>query len=292
MDPVDNGQGENQNNENAQEVTNADSHYDLSTANQTEEKYNPAWQEMMGAVPESLHPLITPHLKKWDDNFSQVQSRYAPYKPLLEKNVPYEQIDRALQLANYLNTQPELVYQELHNRYGQQSGQGQQENNENEEDNFDDEEQENLQTQYDLESDPRWIAQQQQMQAMQNFLAERYQQEQDDILNQEINNEWAALETSSGQKFDEDTRVEIINRAIQIADREGPNAVPDLSKGYQAYNAFVSKVRNEKANNTAPDVLGGNGGLPVQKVNYGEMNANDRQNRIAAMVQALAEGNK
>lgn len=287
MDPVDNGQGENQNNENAQEVTNADSHYDLSTANQTEEKYNPAWQEMMGAVPESLHPLITPHLKKWDDNFSQVQSRYAPYKPLLEKNIPYENIDRALQLAQIMNSQPELVYQELHNRYGQQSEQGQQENENEEQEEFEDDVN---QTQYDLESDPRWIAQTQQLQAMQQFLQDQYQKEQDSILETEINNEWAALETSAGTKFDDDTRTEIINRAIAIADRD--NSEPDLAKGYQSYQAFVSKVRNERANNTAPDVMGGSGGLPVQKVNYGKMSPNDRQNKIAAMVQALAEGNQ
>lgn len=285
MDPVDNGQGENQNTD---ATANVDANYDLSTANNTEEKYNPAWQEMMGAVPESLHPLITPHLKKWDDNFSQVQSRYAPYKPLLEKNIPYENIDRALQLAQIMNSQPELVYQELHNRYGQQSEQGQQEN-ENEE--FEDGEEENEPRQYDLESDPRWIAQQQQLQGMQQFLQEQYQKEQDTILEQEINQEWNQLETSAGTKFDDDTRTEIINRAIAIADREGPNAVPDLAKGFQSYQAFVSKVRNERANNTAPDVMGGSGGLPVQKVNYGQMSSNERQNKIAAMVQALAEGN-
>lgn len=288
MDPnlEENGQGENLN-QDSTGVSNVDANYDLSTANQSEEKYNPAWQEMMGAVPESLHPLITPHLKKWDDNFSQVQSRYAPYKPLLEKNIPYENIDRALQLAQIMNSQPELVYQELHNRYGQQSEQGQQENENEEQEEFEDDVN---QTQYDLESDPRWIAQTQQLQAMQQFLQDQYQKEQDSILETEINNEWAALETSAGTKFDDDTRTEIINRAIAIADRD--NSEPDLAKGYQSYQAFVSKVRNERANNTAPDVMGGSGGLPVQKVNYGKMSANDRQNKIAAMVQALAEGNQ
>lgn len=287
MDPEENGQGLEQNNQ-QENVENVDQQGNAEVQPQTEpEKSNPYWEKVLNEIPSEFHGRITPTFKEWDDNFSKVQSQYAPYKQLVERNVPYEQIDKSLQLAQLLSTNPELVYQELHNRFGQQSEQGQQEN-EDEDDDFESDEPQA----YDLEKDPRWIAQQEQLQAMQNFFMSQQQAQMDQEIETEIDNEFTALEQQIGRKLDEDERVEVINRSIYLADKEGPNAVPDLAKGYEAYNAFVSKVRNTRPNNTAPDVLSGNGGHAIPPSRLKSTNSEERINYIAEMLKANAQNNQ
>lgn len=83
-----------------------------------------------------------------------------------------------------------------------------------------------------------------------------------------------------------------MNRAIWLADQVGPDEIPDLRKGYQNYVEFVSQVRNERPNNTAPDVLSGNGGLPVQRKTMGQMSQEERIQHIAAMAEAMSKNNQ
>lgn len=284
MDPdLENGQGEVQDNgqENLEQST--------AAPEQVEEKRNPAWDEVLNILPQEFHNQVTPAFKKWDENFSKVQSQYAPYKPLVEKNVPFEQIDKAMQIAHLLNVNPQLVYQELHKQFGQQqSEQGPPEENDEEED------QELEEGEFDLTKDPRFVAQQEQLQQMQQYLQSQFEAQQQLELDRAIANEWKQLEATAngGQPFDEDIRTEIINRACWLADieeqRTGKEVEPDLAKGYEHYQQFVSKVRNTRANNTAPDVLNGNGGVPSQKVDLKD--SNNLQDHIIATLKAMNQG--
>lgn len=255
-----------------------------------EVKDNPAWKEVYDLLPSEFHPLIQPKLKSWDDNFAKVQSQYAPYKPLVERGVPYEAIQTSMDFAQLLNSNPRAVYDELAKRFGF-SEQGQQQVEEQEPEPKDGEE---VFEPQDLSKNPQFA----QLQEAYNKLEQRiqyedqqkqaWQAEQQAI--QEINSEWQAIEAKVGQ-LPPEVKTEIIRRSVFIADQKGPNAVPSLAEGYNDYAAFVSRVRNTRANASAPSVLPGNGSPPAQRKNYGQMDESEFVDTIAQMAKALAEGN-
>jgi len=94
--------------------------------------YNPAWNNLMEKLPSALHPMITPELKSWDEKFQQqlqqVHSQYEPYKPFLDNQVSPEALQQAYDLFELINTNPQLVYEQMQSFYGF-GGQGQEENN-------------------------------------------------------------------------------------------------------------------------------------------------------------------
>lgn len=96
------------------------------------ESTNPAWQPLLDKLPSEFVPLVTPQLKEWDTKFQeqlqQVHSQYEPYKPFLEQQVPAEQLEQAYNLFNLINTNPELVFQQMQEFYGF-GGQGQEDPN-------------------------------------------------------------------------------------------------------------------------------------------------------------------
>jgi uncharacterized protein YdcH (DUF465 family) len=258
----------------------------------TEVKDNPAWQEVYDLLPTEFHSLIQPKLKAWDDNFAKVQSQYSPYKPFLEKNVPFEALQTSMDFANLLNADPEAVYRELGRRFGF-SGQGQQQVEEKKPPVQ--EEQEELFEPQDLSKNPQFAQLQQAYQQLEQRIQQednsrqQYQLEQQTVS--EINREWAALEAKTGS-LPQDVKAEIIRRSIFIADQKGHDAVPMISEGYQDYAGFVSRVRNQRANTSAPDVMSGNGAMPSAKKPMGKMTSDEFEDHIAEMARALSEGNK
>lgn len=77
------------------------------------EGVNPAWKPLLDALPESLHGIVTPHLKQWDkttqDKLQEVRDSYKDYeayKPLVDSKVPLENIGAALQFVNELSQDP------------------------------------------------------------------------------------------------------------------------------------------------------------------------------------------
>lgn len=254
-------------------------------------KDNPAWQEVYDLLPAEFHPMIQPKLKAWDDNFAKVQSQYSPYKPLLEKNVPYEAINTSLEFANLLNANPRAVYEELGKRFGfSEQGQQQVEEKKPVEPELPDG---GFEPQ-DLSKNPQFAQLQQAYQQLEQRIQQEDQQRQEYQLQQqvqaEVNSEWQQLESKVGQ-LPPDIKAEIIRRSIFIADQKGPNTIPMIEEGYRDYAGFVSRVRNQRANAQAPDVLAGNGAMPSAKKPMGQMSSDEFEDHIAAMAKALAEGN-
>lgn len=263
-----------------------------SGTEQPEVKDNPAWKEVYDLLPAEFHPMIQPKLKSWDDNFAKVQSQYAPYKPLVERGVPFDAIQTSMDFANLVNSNPRAVWDELGKRYGF-SGQGQQQVEENDpEDN--EEPGDGVFEPQDLSKNPQFAQLQQSYQQLEQRLAQEEQAKQAYAEEQralsEINNEWSQIEAKAG-KLPEEVKAEIVRRSIFIGDTRGDGNY-SLAEGYADYANFVSRVRNTRANNTAPDVMPGNGGLPKAKKSYGEMNEDEFVDSIAQMAKALAEGNK
>jgi hypothetical protein len=261
--------------------------------NQPEEvKLNPAWNKVLEPLPQEFHKQITPHLQEWDSNFAKVQSEYAPYKPLLENNVPFESIQKAFQLAELLNANPRAVYDELGQRFGFNSGQGQQQV-EDEKDDTDDQ-LDVGQQQFDITKNPQFVQLQNAFNALQQGITQQQEQEiraqQEAQAQREIDSEFAALESKTG-KLDESVKTEIVRRAIMLGDARGDGQY-HIEEGYRDYAAFVNRIRNSRANSTAPDVLNGNGGIPQTKRKYSEMDEEERVNHWAAMAERIANENQ
>lgn len=256
-------------------------------------KDNPAWKEVYDLLPTEFHPLIQPKLKGWDDNFAKVQSQFAPYKPLVERGVPYEAIQTSMDFANLVNSNPRAVWDELGKRYGF-SGQGQQQVEEDDLEGEDEDSTENgMFEPQDLSKNPQFAQLQQAYQALEQRLQAEDQAKQEyaeqQAAVQEINSEWAAIESKTG-KLPEEVRTEILRRSVILGDLRGDGNY-SLTEGYNDYANFVSKVRNTRANNTAPDVMPGNGGLPKAGKPMGKMDESEFVDHIAQMAKALAEGN-
>lgn len=74
---------------------------------------NPAWGEILDKTPSALHPMMTPVFEKWDKNFQDVQTKYAPYKEFVEQGVTPETIQQSLQITRLLNENPRAVYDQM-----------------------------------------------------------------------------------------------------------------------------------------------------------------------------------
>lgn len=78
---------------------------------------HPAWQEILDVLPDSLHELVTPTLKKWDEGvnnkLTEVRSQYDPYKDLIENETDPVLIGQALGLVQQLNDNPAQVLEQV-----------------------------------------------------------------------------------------------------------------------------------------------------------------------------------
>src|SRR5690349_15512817 len=83
-----------------------------------EVKLNPAWNAVLEPLPQEFHKQVMPKLQEWDDNFAKVQSDFAPYKPLLDNNVRFEDIQKAFSLVDLINSNPRAVWDQLGQRFG------------------------------------------------------------------------------------------------------------------------------------------------------------------------------
>lgn len=256
----------------------------------SEIKIDPNWQKVLDTLPNEFHKQVLPTFKEWDTNFAKVQSDFAPYKPLLENKVPYEAIQQAFQLAELVSSDPQAVYEELGRRFGF-GGSGQGPKQVEEEDDLTDD------PNYDpsdISKNPQFVQLQQQLQQLQGNIQQQSQQEmqrrEEQAAMQEINTEWSAIESRTG-KLSDDVRTEITRRAIFIGDSRGDGKY-SLEEGYKDYAAFVNKVRNSRANATAPAVLSGNGGIPQSKKNLGNMDDDERIDYIASFAERIAKENQ
>lgn len=74
---------------------------------------NPAWESLLGEIPEDLHEKITPHLQEWDRGVQQRFASYEPYKEFLDGGVDAENLRMGLGLLQAIEQDPKSVYEAL-----------------------------------------------------------------------------------------------------------------------------------------------------------------------------------
>src|SRR5678815_523547 len=74
---------------------------------------NPAWQDILNVLPDSLHSTVKPALEKWDQGvqqrFQTVHSQYEPFKPFLDSGVDPQNINYALAILDKIENDPRSI---------------------------------------------------------------------------------------------------------------------------------------------------------------------------------------
>lgn len=90
---------------------------------------NPAWEPVLGVLPEQFHEVVTPHFQKWDqeaqnriESVNSQLKQFEAYKPFVEHGITPDEVEQGLRLMYEINNNPQSVYQALADAYkfGQQ----------------------------------------------------------------------------------------------------------------------------------------------------------------------------
>lgn len=209
---------------------------------------HPAWNEMLEALPSSLHSTVTPFLqqrdKSYQDGINKVHSQYEPFKPYLENNIPQDRINYALQVAQAIEERPEEMIKALQEFTGMSkkdatavvneatSEPGQVESDVPEE----------------LLNHPKFQEMEKQLQTVAQYLVSQRQEEEQRAQDEQLETELAGLRTKHGE-FDEEY---VLTWAINHPDKSLDDAVA-------AYKSKVNEILEQNRRNPAPKVLPGGG---------------------------------
>jgi hypothetical protein len=251
---------------------------------------NPSWNEVLSAIPQSLHDTIRPVLQKWDqgvqDRFAAVHSQYDPYKPFVEKKVDPEAIDAALQLYGVLEKDPQRLYDELAAYLGVSappSGQGQQQQPEQDLGEFQD-------AQFDITRDPRFQALAQQQEQMQQFLMQQAKEQEERSAQVWLDTQLSKVHQSFKAKGIEPSMGYVMGVASGKINT-GTDPEKAITEAVAQYEAEINKIRSlPVANNGAPPVLAPSGATPSTPFNPAALSEQDAKKLMGEMLsQAFKE---
>lgn len=240
---------------------------------------NPAWNELLSAVPQEFHPHLQKGFGEWDkgvqQRFQKVQQQYAPYKELADLKVDPTEINEAMQFRHLLQTSPKEVFdwlQEQH-KFGQVS-QGQEENKV---------ETLELDENEAFFNDPRY----KEVASKAAFAEQAIQKFNQDAVTAKAN-EQVAIETTKVQaEFPGLDIASVATYALGLSQQTGKS--PNLYEAAQAMSGFVPNVTPvvPRASDSAPPVVSGNRGLPgTPPPNYGAMSSDARSKLVAELMNA------
>jgi hypothetical protein len=235
---------------------------------------NPAWNDVLSAVPEDVHSQITPHLRNWDQNFQRVQSDFAPYKEFKEANISPDQIRMGMGIMQALEQNPKQVYELLQQQFnfGEEPGQGETENAPTDDlDNLPDSVKEQLglipELQKQLDTVMQWAVTQQSASS---------EAQEDEALDNLI----SGLKSQHGE-FDERYVLSLMQAGV------------DPQDAIKEYHSFVEKVSSDAQRPRAPKILGSGGIVPgEQALDPRKMTPQDTKSLVAQMLAQSAAQNR
>lgn len=85
--------------------------------NENDNNGHPAWDNVLNIIPEEFHDQVKTHFQQWDkgveDRFSEVHSKYDPYKDFVENEVDASQLKMGLGILQAIEQDPKQVYEAL-----------------------------------------------------------------------------------------------------------------------------------------------------------------------------------
>ena len=255
---------------------------------------HPAWNEILSAVPQSLHDAVRPTLEKWDQGVSQkleqVHSQYNPYKQFVENNVPPDQIQAGLQLFQVLNTDPQRLYNELANFLGiNTGGQGQAPQNQQQPGTQD--LGEFADPQIDLEKDPRFQALAQSQQQVVQMLQQQQVQETERAANVWLDSTLMTAQQTFKAKYNQDLDTNYVLGVAMSKINAGENPDKALGTAVAMYEQAYNRIRaTPTANSSAPPVLTPSGATPANNFDPAKLSEGNRKKLMGEMLtQAFKE---
>lgn len=243
---------------------------------------HPAWEEILSGaeVPEAYKPLLRKTFQQWDEGVNkkfeelhQVQSQFEPYKPFIENNVEPQQLERAYQIMQMIEKNPEGFYQQMGDFYkfnqgqtAQASGQGQQVDDVDEYDISGEEE----------TPDPRYQQLEQQQQLIAQALVQMHQKEENAAADRQLEAELAQLREERGE-FDE-------NFVLNVA----ANTNGDLKGAVDKYFEIVASVQGKpRPGSNFPKVVSPSSGTPQTPVNPAELDSRGTKDLALQVLQRM-----
>lgn len=254
------------------EVTSNETPQGQPSENGTGESGNPAWNEILGTLPDSLHPVVRPALEKWDKNYQsgiqKVHSQYEPYKPLLDAGFDPQTIQYSLALLDKMENSPREIYDALAEHNGWTGEQGQPEPE------VDD-------TEYDpetTESNPRLDRAEKLSEAVAEYIMDQQQKQEQAAEDADLDTEITSLQEQHGIDPGDKTADKIV-MGLMLA-----GATPE-----QAFNEYVEMTQQiatrPKANDNAPTVLSSGGGVPRSGITVDQLKKpSDRKALVANLL--------
>lgn len=246
---------------------------------------NPAWSPMLEALPTQLHHVVTPHLTQWDKNFQtevqKAQQQFEPWKQLADSGIDPEM---AYGILNLMNTNPQVLVENMIKYYGLDLGQGQAQPGTGtppsplDELNLDQIQDPNAQ-QVDLTQHPEFQKLQLQNQQLMQMFEQKAQEDIQARANAEIDAEIAAIKKD---------HPEVDEKALIMFAANTPG-IQNMQQAYDSMVAYNQQVLQSRPTNLAPPVLAPGGGTPAaQSVDVAHMGRKDTRNLVAQLLEARA----
>lgn len=217
---------------------------------------NPAWNDLLGVIPQEVHEQVIPHLKNWDSGVEQKFQQYAPYKSFIENNVNVDELQTGYGILQALNEDPKKVYEAIAEHYGLGS------------------------TIEEIDDDPDPGALPPEiMEKLQGF--EKFQEQVSQLLvsqkeqelikaaEVELETELSDLSKKYGE-FDEQIVIPLMQSGMKAED------------AVKRYFTLMDQIATKKARPTPPNILGGNaGGVPAGGVDPRKLSNQETRNLVA-----------
>lgn len=244
---------------------------------------NPAWSELLDALPGGLHGIVKPHLEKWDkgveQRFQTVQSRYQPYQPLIEQGRTPEELMQGYQLMQMIATNPRQFYDRMTEHYasewGLNSGQGQGENDDWDSEPTEDGEptdpmyQQLQQAQQELAQQQGTIAQ---------YLASQVEQQERAAADAEVEQEFGQIAAKYGELDQKKVNL-IVSLALQ-------NNLTVMDAADQVFGLLGAQQQAAAAPKQQVRVVPTTGGVPQQQpLDPTKMAPKDRRSLVASILE-------
>lgn len=269
-------------------VDNASANYDSQQGGASGgSDVNPAWKEALGAIPREFSPVLTPHLRKFDQNYGSLAQSYSPWKKTFaDKGITVEELQQAHLLYQTMNTNPQMVYERLGAALGISPQQAQQFVEQEQESGDEEQQQEG----YD---DPRYADMATRLQYMEGYLQQQVQAQQQQYERQQFEYQTSQYEQQLDQGIailrqnDPNFDVEdVLNRVLL---QQAQNEPLDLVKAYQDHVSFTQRVRATPLNGSnAPAVMPTGGGLPPTIDNSRPQTNAEKAARVEALIKAAS----
>jgi hypothetical protein len=236
---------------------------------------HPAWQEILGAIPQEYHAQVADKLRDWDAGVSRrfqgIHDQYAPLREFAEYDP--DDLKEAVGVYQALNNDPQATWEAIGRVYGLSPQQVSQAASISEDEGED----------FELDDLPAAIQKKlsqvdihdEALNAIAGELLARQAKEKEAQEDAEFEEYMEALHSNYGD-FDDDYVIGLIASGVD---------------GEAAVDRFQQIVNNitPRSSRSAPTVMSGGGGIPSQPVDLNKLSNRDTQSLVAEILRQSQE---